>query len=84
MSKRRRGALNTGSKRRTRILEAIAERDGWKCWRCGKGVMKERIKNHPQAPSIDHVVRHTDGGSNRMDNLRLAHRQCNSEAPPFN
>jgi hypothetical protein len=82
--KKRSGALNTGSKRRRSILNRVAERDNWTCFRCEQPVMRQRIKNHPMAPSLDHVVRHTDGGSNSIDNLRLSHRSCNSNSPPHN
>ena len=85
MSKRKRsGALNTGSKRRRSILKRVADRDKWICYRCEQPVMKKRVKNHPMAPSLDHVIRHTDGGSNSIDNLRLSHRSCNSNSPPHN
>ena len=39
------------------------------CWVCGE---------IPSDPTVDHVVRRSEGGSNRRENLRLACRRCNS------
>jgi 5-methylcytosine-specific restriction endonuclease McrA len=41
------------------------------CWLCGLPVPREER-------SVDHVVKRRDGGSNRRENLRLAHLSCNS------
>jgi 5-methylcytosine-specific restriction endonuclease McrA len=38
---------------------------------------KLRGKESPWAPTIDHIVLKTLGGSDRMDNMRAAHRLCN-------
>jgi 5-methylcytosine-specific restriction endonuclease McrA len=38
------------------------------CWVCGE----------PGADSIDHVVPISEGGTHTLDNLRPAHRACNS------
>jgi len=37
------------------------------CWLCGK----------PNAAEIDHVIPVSQGGSDAMENLRLAHKECN-------
>jgi 5-methylcytosine-specific restriction endonuclease McrA len=49
----------------------IFERDGWRCWICGEAVTEEDA-------SIDHVVPIAQGGADAPDNLRTAHRDCNS------
>lgn len=83
--KKRKGAIASGgSKRRRKILLRIADRDDWLCHLCGEPVQRKRTMNDPMAPSLDHVVRHKDGGTDTEDNLKLAHRKCNSENPPWN
>lgn len=57
-------------------LAQLGERDGWTCWLCGDGVLKNATGKN--APTRDHVVPRVRGGSNRMSNLRLAHAGCNS------
>lgn len=52
-------------------------RDGNKCWICGKKM--NRKTNHPMSMSIDHLVQRKYGGSNKLENLRLAHKRCNNE-----
>lgn len=49
----------------------IFERDGWRCWICGEVVAEEDA-------SIDHVVPIAQGGADAPDNIRTAHRDCNS------
>lgn len=41
---------------------------GGRCWLCG----------HLGADTLDHVVPVSKGGTNDPDNLRPAHRACNS------
>lgn len=62
----------------------VYERDGWQCQmpRClcpsGRAIDPGlRGTYDPWAPSIDHVVWRSMRGSNRLENLRAAHRQCN-------
>ncbi|WP_374403228.1 HNH endonuclease [Frankia sp. Cj3] len=45
----------------------IAEECGI-CWLCGS----------PGADTADHIIRRRDGGTSARDNLRAAHRACNS------
>jgi hypothetical protein len=61
-----------------RVLR-IAKRDAWVCGICGKGVVQALVYPHPYSPSIDHIVPVSMGGSNRRDNVRLAHLMCNVE-----
>lgn len=65
------------SKRRKKIRTKVAERDGWICWVCLRAVLPEGIGK--EAPSLDHVVPLSEGGSNRWTNLKLAHAGCNNE-----
>lgn len=51
---------------------------GGQCWLCGRNVnRKERRHGHPGAPSVDHVIPLSRGGTHRQSNLRLAHVFCN-------
>ena len=52
-------------------LEVIAEHDGWVCYLCGKEVSMHEA-------SFEHVIPLCDGGTHTPDNVRLAHRLCNS------
>ena len=46
------------------------------CWICGQPV--DKTLTGPEGPSVDHVIPRRDGGTNQLDNLRLAHLRCNS------
>lgn len=49
------------------------------CWLCRMTVKWELAATlHPGAPSLDHVVPLSKGGTSRQANLRLVHRYCNS------
>lgn len=51
--------------------EALFNRDGWICWLCGQPVTIDTV-------SLDHVIPLSRGGAHTADNLRTAHRLCNS------
>lgn len=55
----------------------IFKRDKWMCQLCGKKVNPKYIGNHPMAPSIDHIIPISLGGSDTPNNVQLAHRECN-------
>lgn len=56
----------------------IAIRDGWLCHLCGGSVTPHLWGSaHPDAPTIDHVIPVSRGGSDTDDNVKLAHRVCN-------
>ena len=61
-----------------RVRQAIYERDGWKCQLCGKRVGKKYHPSHERAPTLDHIIPQSVGGSDDPSNLQLAHRICNS------
>lgn len=65
------------SGRRVRELRwQLAQRDGDICALCGEP-FREVSRGSIYAKSIDHVVRVSDGGTNDLSNLRLAHVACN-------
>lgn len=65
---------------RYRAYRLLRERDGDSCAICREPInFGLRKTNHPRAPSIDHFVPRSAGGSNRLPNLRLTHRGCNTD-----
>lgn len=61
--------------------QAIYERDNWLCQICGLPVDKHlpRGTYTPNAPTLDHIMPRSLGGSHDDTNLRLAHHICNSK-----
>lgn len=57
---------------------AIYERDGWRCQLCGEQVDINAAANSAWSPTLDHITPRSRGGSDDPENLRLAHRWCNS------
>ena len=75
-TKYRRGRfLITPSKRRS-----IYERDGWTCQLCGDPVDRNLPPSDPWGATLDHIVCQswTNVPDHSPENLRLAHRWCNS------
>lgn len=52
-------------------LDLIYQRDEAICWLCNEFVERDDA-------SRDHIIPHSFGGPNRVENYALAHRQCNS------
>lgn len=57
---------------------AIYDRDEWCCGICSDPVDRELSGHHQWGPTLDHIIPRSLGGSDDPDNLRLAHRACNS------
>ena len=57
---------------------SIYERDGWLCGICGDPVDRDADALANLAPSLDHIVPRSLGGGHESENLRTAHRVCNS------
>lgn len=49
---------------------AVKRRWGTTCWLCHKPISEKQF-------SSDHVTPRSRGGSNKIDNLRPAHKRCN-------
>lgn len=82
--RRRRAAFTPESW--TISLDKLYERDGGMCWICGEPCDYETDRNGDLYPSIDHIVPISKGGKDTWDNIRLAHRICNSlrqNGPPL-
>lgn len=57
---------------------AIYERDGWACQICHEPVDRAAEPTGAWFPSLDHITPRSLGGGDDDNNLRLAHRWCNS------
>ena len=60
-------------------LPDLHERDGGICHICGEPVPPHYDKNSGDGWSMDHVVPISRGGTHTWDNVKLAHRRCNSK-----
>lgn len=60
-------------------LLAVVERDGWACWLCGVMVDQSVPRTSRMGATVDHVVPLSKGGSDELENLRLAHWICNNK-----
>jgi 5-methylcytosine-specific restriction endonuclease McrA len=50
--------------------QEILDRDGWRCYLCGEGVIECNL-------SFDHVIPMLRGGPHTADNIRVVHIRCN-------
>lgn len=81
--------------RKHRIIRLLLDRDGSNCWICDlplKYEDRERRKrritggahgNTHTSTTIDHIKARVDGGSSDVDNLKLAHKICNTTRRNF-
>ena len=88
ISSHRKDARITDDKRVDKDITALSlfDRDGGVCWICGERcdltdytVKDGTIICGNKYPSIDHIIPICDGGEDSWDNVRLAHRICNSK-----
>jgi hypothetical protein len=63
-------------KKRQRFAE-LRQRDGDKCWRCHRPMRFDLPRGHDQAPTLEHRLPQSKGGTGALDNLCLCHRYCN-------
>jgi 5-methylcytosine-specific restriction endonuclease McrA len=62
------------------LVILLRARDGDDCWICDKVMDFTLPRDHPQAPTLDHVQPKAAGGATVLANLRLAHgRPCNHD-----
>ncbi len=74
----RREAVERGALESERVDRLVVfERDGYVCWICGEAC-DPAADDQWRRPSLDHVLAIMDGGAHRYDNLRTAHRRCNT------
>lgn len=65
------------TRRRRALRQAVAARDGSSCWICDEPVDPDADRSSELRGSLDHVLEVRHGGTNDLDNLRLAHACCN-------
>lgn len=58
--------------------KSVIDRDGNQCRLCGSEVNTTLTGRNPIAPSIDHIIPLSRGGSHTFKNVQLAHFGCNS------
>jgi 5-methylcytosine-specific restriction endonuclease McrA len=63
-------------KKRQRF-QALRERDGEHCWRCRRPMRFDLPRGHDQAPTIEHILPKSRGGTGELSNLCLCHSRCN-------
>jgi 5-methylcytosine-specific restriction endonuclease McrA len=73
----------SGKDKRAKMRQLHSLQDGL-CAFCGLGVVHPDApgRPHPEAfmaPSLEHVVPRSRQGTNRIENLLLAHRGCNAD-----
>ena len=69
-----------GAQWRARLVGYLVDRDGNRCGICRRAVdltLRSGARGSDLGPSIDHVVPRSQGGSDDLANLRLAHWGCN-------
>lgn len=74
---RRRRAAQYGAERIPYDDTDIFQRDGWRCQICRRKVRRDVNYMHRHAPTIDHIVPLSAGGSDRPINVQTTHRICN-------
>ena len=73
----KRRALEAGGDFASADFSLVIERDGNRCYICGVEVDLTLRWPDPGAPSRDHVIPLSKGGSHTLDNVKLAHLACN-------
>jgi len=64
--------MNAGQRTRA----TLAKRDGWGCCYCGR-ITVEKDRDDDDRATIEHVLPQSRGGTDALDNLRIACRRCN-------
>lgn len=57
--------------------DKVAERDGHNCYLCGQKVDMSLPRTSRYGATLDHVIPLSKGGTDTMDNVKLAHWICN-------
>lgn len=75
------------SKRRATIRSAfvadvspakVFQADGYRCHLCKRLTLADKVVPHPRAPTVDHVIPLSRGGTHEPSNCRTACFHCNS------
>jgi 5-methylcytosine-specific restriction endonuclease McrA len=67
------------ARHKRRLRKLIIARDGVNCWICGAPTLLQYSqRNSRKYASLDHVIPRSQGGTDNISNLRLAHQGCNN------
>lgn len=75
-----------GREKTQQRFEKLRERDGDNCQRCRRPMDFNLPRGHAQAPTIEHILPKSRGGTSSkggigtLDNLCLCHGRCNAMA----
>jgi 5-methylcytosine-specific restriction endonuclease McrA len=72
-----RSGLARGGHRKRVALRLVVDRDGTRCRRCDGTVDVRLSGNHPDGPTLGHVIAASRGGTDELANLSLEHKRCN-------
>ena len=64
----------TESERKKKVFQRLLERDNYTCKLCSLAVDTTLPRNHPMAPTMDHIVPKSKGGTDAQYNLQIAHQ----------
>lgn len=64
-------------KSRGLLITRLIARDGPCCGICAGMLDRSLARQHPMSVTIDHKLPTSHGGSDELENLRLAHLDCN-------
>lgn len=67
------GFAKTARTVNTKYKAALLKRDGRECFYCGLDMSDEDV-------TIEHLIALDKGGNNRLENMALAHYECNQKA----
>lgn len=70
--------FHSGPQKR-RAIELLIQRDGLNCCWCKQECIPTANPSADLFPTVEHVIRLADGGTNRMENLKVACKKCNNE-----
>lgn len=60
-------------------VDQLRARDGEDCWLCGGKLDFAAVPNSKKAPTIEHLIAQSKGGTNTLSNLVLTHPGCNKQ-----
>jgi len=78
MEKDRRATKKRGAFIERVVRATVYARDGYTCQLCREPVMMATRVPHPWAPTLDHIIPLSAGGTHEYANVQLAHFMCNS------
>ena len=60
-------------------LDRLRSRDGDRCWLCNEPLDFDAVPNSKKAPTFEHLIPKSRGGSSTVENLVFCHRGCNKQ-----